>query len=128
MAGQRQVEAARGVPCADTAQGSDWKPSRFFDAWKEEVPTIKGGLVMQYMHYCRGMPANVRREAIDCVLRATMPYVYKSDDRSEAFDAMDNDIDAMREYAARFLDEFWADYWKDFLARHQADTEPTTAA
>ena len=73
---------------------------------------------MQYMHYCRGMPAHVRQEAIDQVLRATMPDVYVSDDHREASDAMDNDIDAMREYATRFLDEFWAEYWRDYLARN----------
>ena len=126
MSGQRQ-DATRSVLGTSTMQGSDWKPSRFFDAWKKKVPTIKEGLVMQYMHYCRGMPADIRRDAIDCILRATMPRVYKSDDNSEAFDAMDNDIDAMREYATRFLDEFWAEYWRDFLARHPVGAEPAAA-
>ena len=128
MAGQRREEATQSVHGTSTVPGSGWKPSRFFEAWKEAVPTIGEGLVMQYMHYCRGMPANVRQEAIDQVLRATMPDVYKSSDRNEAFDAMDNDIDAMREYATRFLDEFWAEYWKDFLAKHPVDAEPAAAA
>ena len=123
MAGRRQ-EAAQGVNGAGTVPGSGWKPSRFFEAWKEEVPTIKGGLAMQYMHYCGGMPADVRRDAIDQVLRATTPYAYVSGDNGEAFDAMANDMDAMREHAARFLDEFWAEHWKDFLAGHQADADP----
>ena len=75
-------------------------------------------MIIQYMHYCRGMPADIRKEAIDCILRTTLPLVYVSDDRAEAFDAMDNDADAIREYAARFLDEFWDDYWKPFLAEY----------
>ena len=112
MAGRRQQEAVQGAREASTMPASGWKPSRFFDAWKEEVDTAKGWLVLQYMHYCRGMPANIRQDAIDYVLRGTMPRVYKPDDNSEAFDAMDNDIDAMREYAGQFIDEFWAEYWK----------------
>ena len=85
-------------------------------------------MIPQYIHYCRGMPSHVREGAIDHILRATMPDVYVSDDTSEAFDAMDNDIDAMREYAARFLDEFWPEYWKDFLAKHPVDARSATAA
>ena len=127
MAG-RQQEAVQGVHGASMVPASGWKPSRFFEAWKEEVPTIKGGLAMQCMRYYRGMPADVRQEAIDQVLRATMPYVYVSADRREAFDAMDNDIGAMREYAARFFDEFWADFRKGFLAKHPADAEHAAAA
>ena len=127
MAGQRQ-EVEQGMHGACTMPGSGWKPSRFFDAWKRRVETAKGAVLLQYMHYCRGMPANVRQEAVDFILRGTMPRVYKSADRNEAFDAMNNDIDAMREYAAKFLDEFWAEYWKDFLARRPAGAEPAAAA
>ena len=127
MAGRRQ-EAVQGVREASTMPASDWKPSRFFDAWKEEVDTAKGWLVLQYMHYCRGMPTNIRQDAIDYVLRGTMPRVYRADDTSEAFDAMDNDIDEMREYAGQFIDEFWAEYWKEFLASHLADAGPATDA
>ena len=91
-------------------------PSRFFDEWKESVADMKGELIMQYMHFCRGMPARIRKSATEHILRCTIPDVYVSDDRDEAFDAMDNDADAMQEYAARFLDEFWDDYWRPFLA------------
>ena len=111
------VHGALAVP------SSRWKPSRFFDAWKEKVAAMKGVLILQYMHYCRGMPADVRQEAIDYILRGTMPAAYVSADRSEAFSAMDNDLDAMREYAARFLDEFWNEYWKEFLAKRPAGAE-----
>lgn len=115
----RQADA-HSATCVGAVQESAWKPSRFFDEWKESVAEIKGELIMQYMHFCRGMPADVRQEAIDHILRCTMPVVYVSDDRDEAFDAMDNDVDAMREYAARFLDGFWDEYWKPLLARHLA--------
>ena len=117
MAGQQ--DAARGAPGA--AQGRDWKPSRFFDEWKESVAEIKGELLMQYMHFCRGMPPDIRLEAIDHILRCTMPVVYAPDgdhDGKEVTDAMYNDGDAMREYATRFLDGFWDDYWRPILARH----------
>ena len=117
-----QQEAARGATCVGAVQEPSWKPSRFFDEWKESVAEIKGELIMQYMHFCRGMPARIRKDAIEHILRCTMPVVYVSDDRDEAFDAMDNDVDAMREYATRFLDEFWDDYWKPFLAKQLADT------
>ena len=117
-----QQEVAHGATRVGTVQESGWKPSRFFDEWKESVADMKGELIMQYMHFCRGMPTDVRQEAIDHILRCTMPVVYVSDDRDEAFDAMDNDVDAMREYATRFLDEFWDDYWKPFLAKQLADS------
>ena len=64
------------------------------------------------------MPPDVKKRAVDHILRGTMPSIYQSDNRDEAFDAMDNDIDAMRVYAARFLDKFWKEYWADFLAKH----------
>ena len=108
------------MTCVDTAQRHGWKPSRFFDEWKESVAEIKGELIMQYMHYCWGMPPDIRLEAIDHILRCTMPDVYVSDDRNEATNAMYNDGDAMREYATRFLDEFWDDYWKPLLDKHRA--------
>ena len=117
-----QQAATHGVTCVSTVQGSGWMPSRFFDEWKERVPDIKGELIMQYMHYCRGMPARIRKDAIEHILRCTIPDIYISDDRDEAFDAMDNDANALREYATRFLDEFWDDYWKPFLAKQLADT------
>ena len=121
MAGQQG--ATYGTASICIVPGSGWRPSRFFDAWKERVAETKGDLILQYMHYSRGMPDAIRLEAIDCILRSTMPDVYVSDDRSEAFDAMDNDGDAMREYATRFFDEFWADYWRDFLARNTGGAE-----
>ena len=121
MAGQQG--ATYGAASICTVPGSDWTPSRFFGAWKERVAETKGDLILQYMHYSRGMPDAIRLEAIDCILRSTMPDVYVSDDRREAFDAMDNDGDAMREYATRFFDEFWDGYWKTFFAKRRADAE-----
>ena len=122
MAGQQAAsrEAERGASRALAAQGRGWKPSRFFDAWKESVRAAEGGLVMQYMHYCRGMPADAKKRAVDYILRGTIPVVYVSTNRSEAFDAMDNDADAAREYASRFLDKFWKEYWAEFVAKYPA--------
>ncbi len=119
----RQQETAEGEACVGTVQIPGWKPSRFFEPWKERVVRTNGGLIMQYMHYCRGMPPDIRKEAIVHILRTTMPVVYVSDDDNEAFDAMDNDADAMREYATRFLDEFWDDHWKPILAKYLTDAE-----
>ena len=31
---------------------------------------------------------------------------------------MENDIDALRKYADRFVDVFWKEYWDDFLSKH----------
>ena len=118
MVGRREV--AHAAARATAAQGSGWKPSRFFGEWKESVAGIKGELIVQYMHYCEGMPADVRQEAIDHILRCTIPDIYVSGDRREAFDAVDNDGDAMQEYATRFLDEFWDDYWRPLLAGRPA--------
>ena len=124
MAGQvAGQEAGRSAPLVRAAQGPCWEPSRFFDAWKDRVGAIKGGLILQYMHYCRGMPPDVKKRAVDYILRGTMPGVYLSPDRREAFDAMDNDIGAMREYADRFLDKFWKEHWADFIAKHPADLD-----
>ena len=119
----RQQETAEGKACVGTVQIPGWKPSRFFEPWKERVVRTNGGLIMQYMHYCRGMSPDIRKEAIVHILRTTMPVVYVSDDDNEAFDAMDNDADAMREYATRFLDEFWDDHWKPILAKYLTDAE-----
>ena len=119
----RQQETAEGEACVSTVQIPGWKPSRFFEPWKERVVRTNGGLIMQYMHYCRGMSPDIRKEAIVHILRTTMPVVYVSDDDNEAFDAMDNDADAMREYATRFLDEFWDDHWKPILAKYLTDAE-----
>ena len=117
MAGQQEV--AHGSTCVSAVRRPGWKPSRFFEAWKEKVISTKGrGVAGHYMYYCRGMPADIRKEAIKYIMRTTLPLVYVSDDRAEAFDAMDNDADAIREYAARFLDEFWDDYWKPILAEY----------
>ena len=115
-------EASHGATSVDTVQIPGWKPSRFFEPWKERVVRTRGGLIMQYMHYCRGMPPDIRKEAIDHIMRTSLPIVYVSDDRNEAFDAMDNDEPAIREYAARFLDEFWDDHWKPILAKYLAGT------
>ena len=95
-----------------------WTPSRFFDGWKGRVDKIKGSLVLQYMQYCRGMPPAVKKRAVDLVLRGTIPLAYSSPDPQETLDAMENDIDALREYADRFVDVFWKEYWADFLVRY----------
>ena len=95
-----------------------WTPSRFFDGWKGRVDDITGSLVLQYMHYCRGLPPAVKKEAVDFVLRGTIPLAYSSPDPQETLDTMENDIDALRKYADRFVDVFWKEYWDDFLARH----------
>ena len=116
-------EARRSASLALAASGHDWEPSRFFDAWKDRVDAVKGGLVLQYMHYCRGMPPDVKKRAVDYILRGTMPCAYESADRKEALDAMDNDIGAMREYAERFLGTFWNEYWAEFLAEHPHDID-----
>ena len=63
------------------------------------------------------MTPDVKKRAVDLVLRGTMPVAYRSADHQEALDAMDNDIDALRKYADRFVDTFWKEYWADFLAR-----------
>ena len=120
MAIQQAAEqkAGQDAPHARAAPDPEWKPSRFFDAWKKSLVTMEGGLVLQYLQYCRGMPPDVKKRAVDYILRGTMPDVYQSADRDEAFDAMDNDIDAMREHAARFLDKFWKERWADFLAKY----------
>ena len=120
MAGQQTAsrEVEGGASRALAAQGRVWKPSKFFDAWKERVRAVKGGLVMQYMHYYRGMPEDAKKRAVDYILRGTIPAVYVSPNRSEAFDAMDNDADVAREYASRFLDKFWKEYWAEFVAKY----------
>ena len=122
-AGQGAAQPARYA-----APDPEWKPSRFFATWKKNVAKMRGGLVLQYMQFYRGMPPDVRKEAIDCILRATMSHVYASPDRDEAVDAMYNDIDAMREYAAAFLDKFWKEYWADFLAKHPPEPDGRRAA
>lgn len=122
--GGRWPGKRRGVArLSPTALGPEWRPSRFFDAWKDSVDAIKGRLVLQFMHYYRGMPPDAKKRAVDYILRGTMPDVYTSPDRKEALDAMNNDIDAMREYAARFLDRFWKDHWAEFLAKHSHDVD-----
>ena len=125
VAGQR---AGQGAQPALAAPNPEWMPSRFFAAWKEKVNGMEGWLILQYMQYCRGMPPDVRKEAIDYILRGTTPYIYVSPDRDEAFDAMDNDIDAAREYATAFLDKFWKEYWADFLAKHPPEPDGRRAA
>lgn len=116
-------DARHSASLALAASGHDWKPSRFFDAWKDSVDAIKGRLVLQFMHYYRGMPPDAKKRAVDYILRGTMPDVYTSPDRKEALDAMNNDIDAMREYAERFLDRFWKDHWGKFLSTHPHDVD-----
>ena len=95
-----------------------WTPSRFFDGWKGSVDDIAGNLVLQYMHYYMGMPPAVKKRAVDLVLRGTIPFAYSSLDPQETLDAMENDIDALRKYADRFVDVFWKEYWDDFLSKH----------
>ena len=113
----------QGATTAPAVPSPAWKPSRFSEAWKDRVDASKGGLILQFMHYCRGMPPDVKKRAVDFILRGTIPCAYKSPDRREAFDAMDNDIAAMREYADRFLDKFWKEYWAEFLAKHPHDVD-----
>ena len=113
-----EQEARHRTPPAITVHVPGWTPSRFFDEWTDRVDKVKGRLVLQFMHHCRGMTPDVKKRAVDFVLRGTMPVAYRSVDHQEALDAMDNDIDALREYADRFVDVFWKEYWADFLARH----------
>ena len=126
MAGQQ--ETAQGEACVGTVQIPGWKPSRFFEPWKERVVRTNGGLIMQYMHYCRGMPPDIRKEAIDHIMRTSLPVVYVSDDDDdrEATDALYHDEPAIREYATRFLDEFWDDYWKPILAKYPTGSESSS--
>ena len=70
------------------------------------------------MHYYRGLPPAVKKRAVDFVLRGTIPLAYSSPDPRETLDAMENDIDALRKYADRFVDTFWKKYWDDFLSKH----------
>ena len=125
VAGQK---AGQGAQHARTTPDPEWKPSRFFDAWKESLVTMEDSLVLQYLQYCRGMPPDVKRHAVDHILRGTMPDIYRSADRDEAFGAMDNDIDAMREHAARFLDKFWKERWADFIAKYPFEEDDRRSA
>ena len=91
-----------------------WKPSRYFEEWKKEVGETRGYLAMTYMQFCDGLPPDARKQAIESILRQTMPCVYKSIPNNAAFAAMDNDIYAMWEYATRFFDEFWKEFCDQF--------------
>lgn len=70
MAGQ---EAVHGATCVGAVRRPGWKPSRFFDEWKEKVASTKGrGLVGYYLDYYRGMPANIRKAGIEQIMRTTL--------------------------------------------------------
>ena len=91
-----------------------WKPSAYFEEWKKAVGRTKGNLAWEYMQFCAGMPPNVRKHAIESILRRTMPRAYRSGDGSTAPDAMRNDLYAMWEYATRFFDGFWEEFCAQF--------------
>ena len=113
-----QEEASHSTTCVSPVQRPGWKPSRFFDEWKEKVASTKGrGLVGYYIEYYRDMSASIRKTGIEQIMRTTLSLAYVSDDRDEATDAMYNDADAIREYAARFFDEFWDDHWRPYLVK-----------
>lgn len=76
---------------------------------------------MTYVQFCGGMPPDARRRAITSIIRQTMPRVYRSDPHNAAFDAMDNDLYAMWEYATGFFDEFWREFCAQFW---RSATEP----
>ena len=85
---------------------------------------------MDYIQFCGGMPAEVRKHAITSILRQTMPRVYRSGDGGAASDAMGNDLYAMWEYATRFFDEFWegfcAQFWRDAVGPEWDRLRPGT--
>ena len=105
-----------------------WKPSAYFEEWKKAVGRTKGNLAWEYMQFCAGMPPNVRKHAIESILRRTMPRAYRSGDGSTAPDAMRNDLYAMWEYATRFFDGFWeefcARFWRSAVGRELAGRRP----
>ena len=114
--------AGAGVDAASRAtMPAGWKPSRFFDAWKDEVGRTAGAdLFWEYMGHFRGLTPKIRREAIDSILRTTIMPAYKSDDFYEGVRASHNDYDAMKAYAAAFLDAFWENLWAGYRASHPA--------
>ena len=91
-----------------------WKPSRYFEEWKKAVSQTRGDLAMTYVQFCGGMPLDARKRAITSILRQTMPRVYRSTPNNAAFDAMDNDLYAMWEYATTFFDDFWREFCDQF--------------
>lgn len=94
------------------AMPAGWKPSRFFKAWKKEVDRTAGAdLFWEYMGYSGRITPNIRRDAIDSILRTTITPTYRSGDFYEGVYASHNDYDAMRAYAAAFLDAFWDILW-----------------
>ena len=111
------LQGARWVAPASVMPVPGWKPSMYFEKWKKAVGRTRGNLAMEYVQFCTGMPPNVRRHAIESILRRTMPRAYRSSDGNVAPDAMGNDLYAMWEYATRFFDEFWAEFcarfWKN---------------
>ena len=105
-----------GVAAADAAaMPTDWKPSRFFEAWKKEVGKTAGfDLFWNNMGYYKGLTTESRKEAIDSILRTTiMSKAYNSDDFYEGVLASHNDYDAMQAYVAAFVDAFWKDFWTE---------------
>lgn len=112
VAAARQGE--RWVAPPNVTPVPDWKPSRYFEEWKKAVGQTRGDLAMAYVQFCGGMPPDARKRAITSILRQTMPRVYKSVPNSAAFDAMDNDLYAMWEYATKFFDEFWKEFCEQF--------------
>ena len=124
MTGQQAAQSAAALqgaqwvaPPPSVTPVPGWKPSMYFEEWKKAVGRTRGGLAMDYVQFCGGMPPDARKQAIESILRQTMPRVYRSDDDDAARDAMYNDLYAMWEYATRFFDDFWkefcAQFWRD---------------
>ena len=105
--------AVVGIAAAEAAaMPEDWKPTRFFGAWKNEVVKRSGfELFWDNMGNCEGFTPEARREAIDSILRTTIMRGYKSDYFYEGVIASHNDYAAMQAYAAAFVDAFWGDFW-----------------
>ena len=108
------LQGAQWVAPASVTPVPGWKPSAYFEEWKKEVGRTKGNLAWQYMQFCGGMPPSARKHAIESIMRQTMPHTYRYSDGHTVFDAVDNDLYAMWEYATRFFDEFWKEFCAQF--------------
>ena len=108
------LQGAQWVAPASVTPVPGWKPSAYFEEWKKEVGRTKDNLAWEYMQYCGGMPPSARKHAIESIMRQTMPHTYRYSDGHTVFDAVDNDLYAMWEYATRFFDEFWKEFCAQF--------------